>query len=318
MKDTQGKETPLKYRLLHDLVFKIVFGKRPYLFKWLVAQFLGLNAAEIKDFSFLNTEVNSIIVGQKFCRFDLHAKINSFKLIFEVQNKNEYDYPDRILFYWARGFTSELAAGAPYTDLPPVTALSLLGFDLFAGDNWLNSLRLMEESTREVLTYKIHQIFVETNKLPSIDSIDNDPLLLMLCVFKAKTVEDLDAITAKGVPIVNDLVLAYQEVIESQEFGEFAQIRELARIEEALVVGSAVGAANREKDAIIEELKAKNAAAHEEKDAVIEEKDAALKEKDAVIEEKDAALKEKDAALKEQYAEIARLRSLLGQGSGDN
>jgi hypothetical protein len=110
--------------------------------------------------------VNSKIVGQKFCRFDLHTKINSFKFIFEVQNKNEYDYPDRILFYLARGFASELLVGAPYTNLPPVTVLSLLGFDLFAGDNWRKSSRLMEESTHEAPTYKIHQIFVETNKHP--------------------------------------------------------------------------------------------------------------------------------------------------------
>jgi hypothetical protein len=91
-----------------------------------------------------------------------------------------------------------LAAVALRANLPPVTALSLLGCDLFAGDNWLKSSRLMEESTREAPTREIHQTFIETNKLPSIDSIDNDPLLLTLCVFKAKTVEDLDAITAKG------------------------------------------------------------------------------------------------------------------------
>jgi hypothetical protein len=116
----------------------------------------------------------------------------------------------------------------------------------------------------------------------------------MLCVFMAKIVEDLDAITEKGEPIVNHLVLARQEVIESPEFDEFSRIRELARIEEALVVGSAVRAANRENAAVIEDLNAENA-------AVIED----LKAKAAAV------VKEKDT-------EIAHPRSLLGQGSGDN
>jgi hypothetical protein len=63
--------------------------------------------------------------------------------------------------------------------------------------------------------------------------------------------EELIAIKAKGVPIVTELIRAYQETVESPYFQKLARILERARVEEKMAIGSAVEAANRQKDAVI-------------------------------------------------------------------
>jgi hypothetical protein len=72
------------------------------------------------------------------------------------------------------------------------------------------------------------------------------------------TEEELIAIKVKGVPIVTELIRAYQETVESPYFQKLACILERARVEEKMAIGYAVEAANRQKDAVIKKMTRKS------------------------------------------------------------
>ena len=117
------------------------------------------------------------------------------------------------------------------------------------------------------------------------------PLLwrrLILSLFRAKTVEDLEKIEALEVPYMTQAVRTYRETVADRRFREIARIREKASHDEAQAL------ANAAQKAAASAKKAERRIWR----AVVADKDAKLS----------AALAEKDAAL----AEIAALRAKLG------
>ena len=53
----------------------------------------------------------------KFSRLDLNLKVDNRLVNIEIQVKNEPDYRDRTLFYWAKLYSSELKSGEDYSEV---------------------------------------------------------------------------------------------------------------------------------------------------------------------------------------------------------
>jgi len=53
-------------------------------------------------------------------------------------------------------------------------------------------------------------------------------LILWLSLFKAETEEDLQEIEAQGVPVINQAIRAFRELIASEEFRELERLRSQA------------------------------------------------------------------------------------------
>ena len=49
----------------------------------------------------------------------------------EIQLVNQHDMPERVLYYWAKLFSSSLEAGQNYTQLVPTIMISILNYPLF-------------------------------------------------------------------------------------------------------------------------------------------------------------------------------------------
>ncbi|RKI37538.1 Rpn family recombination-promoting nuclease/putative transposase [bacterium D16-51] len=121
----------LAYTFKTDTLFKMLFVQYPELLKKLVADLLGIPLEGIGQFVIRNPEMPPENLGDKFCRLDINMTVNGQRVDLEVQVCNEGDYPERVMYYWAREFSSALPAGQDYSSLPRTIVISIIDFPLF-------------------------------------------------------------------------------------------------------------------------------------------------------------------------------------------
>ena len=98
--------TPLKFKMTHDLLFKMLFVKYPNLLRKLVAVLLDISCDSITEFAIANPEIPPENLGDKFCRLDINMTVNGQRVDLEVQVENESNYPERSLFIWAKEYST--------------------------------------------------------------------------------------------------------------------------------------------------------------------------------------------------------------------
>ncbi len=262
----------LEYTLKNDTLFKMLFVRYPHLLKRLVAEILHIKLEEIEQFSIMNPEIPPAALGDKVARLDIHMTVNDKRVDLEVQIRNEGDYPERSLFYWARVYSSALGEGEEYSDLPRTIIVNIIDFKLFDCDEFHSEFQALEVSRHTPLTDRMSLHYFELPKLPKLITKD-DKLELWLALFNANTEEDIKKIEEMEVPVMQEAIGAYRKVSTAEEFKELERIRSLARHNEA----SALGHAMREGE--------RKGAKEERKiwQGVVAKKDSALAEKDAEI-----------------------------------
>jgi len=209
--------------------------------------------------------------------------VDGQKVSLEIQVENEGDYPERILFQWARAFSNSLERGGDYIKLPRTIIISIINFNQLESKEFHSEFRSLEVSRNEELTDKMTLHFFELKKLPD-DTGDKDMLKLWLALFKAETQEELDKVRASEVKVMEQAIDAYQSVTVSPEFRELERLRSLARHNEASALRHA-------------------------KDQEREKWQTVVEEKDAVITSKDAKLASKDAEIESLLSQIAELKA---------
>ncbi len=118
-----------------DFMFKQLFGHPSR--KNITIAFLNdlLNRKgqdRIVDVQYENTELIKSDPDGKTGRLDVlvytsnHERIN-----IEIQVENQHDMPERVLYYWAKLFSSPLKAGQIYRELVPTIMISILNYPLF-------------------------------------------------------------------------------------------------------------------------------------------------------------------------------------------
>ena len=238
--------TRLDYTLMTDTLFKLLFVKYPGLLQKLVSTLLGVPYTEIYEFHIKNPEIPPDQLGEKFCRLDINMVVNDQRVNLEIQVTNEYDYPERILYHWAREYSSSLPAGVDYKELPRVIVISILDFVLFTDSAAFSSEFRALEITRHIqLSDKICLLFYELPKINE-EITSQDELLLWLSLFKAKTEEDLHYLEALEVPDMTEAIDAYRRVAVSPELRELERVRDLARHNEAAAIRNAATLAKHE------------------------------------------------------------------------
>ena len=158
--------------------------------------------------------------------------VNGQLVDLEVQVANEGDYPERVMLYWAREFSTSLPAGQSYSMLPRTMIVSIIDFNLFDCTEVHSFFQPLEVTRHTLLSDKMGFHFFELKKLPD-DVSEKDALLLWLSLFKAETEEDLEKIKGMGVPTMEQAINAYYTITASPEFREVERLREKARHDEA-------------------------------------------------------------------------------------
>ena len=222
----------LQYTFKTDTLFKMLFVKHQDLLEKLVATLLGIPLESIEQFTVRNPEMPPEILGDKFCRLDINMIVNGQRIDLEVQVAYEGDYPERVMLYWAREFSTALPAGQSYSLLPRTMIISIIDFNLFDCKEYHSFFQPLEATRHTLLSDKMGFHFFELRKLPD-DVNEKDDLLLWLALFRAETEDDLEKIKNMGVPTMEQAINAYYTITASPEFREIERLREKARHDEA-------------------------------------------------------------------------------------
>ena len=222
----------LQYTFKTDTLFKMLFVKHQDLLEKLVATLLGIPLESIEQFTVRNPEMPPEALGDKFCRLDINMIVNAQRIDLEVQVAYEGDYPERVMLYWAREFSTALPAGQSYSMLPRTMIISIIDFNLFDCKEFHSFFQPLEVTRHTLLSDKMGFHFFELRKLPD-DVSEKDNLLLWLALFRAETEEYLEKIKNMGVPTMEQAINAYYTITASPEFREVERLREKARHDEA-------------------------------------------------------------------------------------
>ena len=290
--------TKLEYTFKSDVLFKMLFVRYQHLLKRLVAVLLAIPLESIEEFRFINTDIPPDEVGKKFCRLDINMKVNGKPVNLEIQVRDEGNYPERALYYWARLYSAELPAGDNYALLPKTNIISILGFKLFDCPEVHSEYAVIDIVRNTILTDKLSLHFFELPKLQDIHSLDmNNEKDLWLALFNSDTKEELDELLQKGGAVMSEAIKAYNSVTATEEFKNLEWIRRKTMHDEAQAIYSA-----ELRGATVERQKWQDVIAI--KDTALADKDAALADKDASLAEKDTALADKDTLIAELIARL--------------
>ena len=224
--------TKLEYTFKTDILFKMMFVKNPNLLKHLVCELLGIKIESIGKFVITNPDMPPENLGDKFCKLDILMDINGQRVNLEIQVRNKGNFPERVLFNWAREYSSALPSGKNYHNLPRVINISLIHFNLFKCKEYHSEFRPLEINRYELLSDKMSLHFFELKKIPVNINMEN-MLLLWLSLFRAETVEELKKIEVLEVPLMNQAINAYYSITADSEFRERERLWEKARHDEA-------------------------------------------------------------------------------------
>ncbi|MDQ0154651.1 Rpn family recombination-promoting nuclease/putative transposase [Robertmurraya andreesenii] len=118
-----------------DFMFKQMFGQpsRKHITLAFINDLLGREGADrIKDLTFVNTELIKDRDEGKTSRLDMAVVTEAGEHInIEIQVRNQHDMPERILYYWAKTYSSLIHSGENYHQLTPVIFISILNYSLF-------------------------------------------------------------------------------------------------------------------------------------------------------------------------------------------
>ena len=209
---------------------------------------------------------------------------------------------------WGK-YSTALAAGNAYSELPRTVVISITDFSLFDCVEFHSEYRVLEVTRHTLLTDRFCMHYYELPKLP--DEITEDSELnIWLMLFKAKTIEDFKRLEDLEVPFVEQTIEAYRSITATSEFKELERMRALARHNEASALKYAREQGleqGREQEREIWQVVVAD------KDVVIAVQKVENEKKDVALAEKDAALAEKDTALAEKEALINELMARLGE-----
>ena len=206
----------------------MVFCQCPDLLKRLVAIILGIRLESISEFMITNPDIEPEDMGDKFCRLDINMVVDGQRVDLEIQVRDEGDYAERSLYYWARDFSTALKEGDDYKKLPRTVIISILAFTQFPCEEFYSEFQILEVKRYTPLTDKLWMVYFELPKLPEIADA-RDELKLWLTLFNAKTEEDLARIEMLGGSIMQQAVSAYRQVTATDKFKEIERIRSRTR-----------------------------------------------------------------------------------------
>jgi len=228
------KGTQLRYTWKSDVLFKMIFVKYPDLLKRLICVLLGISYASVEKFELTDTEIPPEEVGKKFCRLDVNMIIDGKRVNLEIQVNDEKNYPERLLFHWAREYSSALKSGHNYSLLPKTIIISIVDFIMFDDNEVHSEFQALEVKRHIPLSDKFNVHVFELPKLSEQETLtvanERD---LWLALFNAETEEELEALERMEVDIMTQAVSAYRTVSASEKFRTLEKIREKTRHDEA-------------------------------------------------------------------------------------
>lgn len=253
---------PTKVKLLDpkiDAVFQILFsGSNPQVIKGLLSAILNMPINEITN-NTLNLELNKILdrtyPTDKIGVLDVRARVNNeIEIDLEMQMLNKDMLIERVLWYWAKLYSSQLKSGDEYSVLKKTLEI------LIVNDSIPSLKNIVKPCTRwhiheheifsEVLTGKFEIVIIELPKVEKAYNKDKNNLLLQWMMFLLNP-ESLEV--SKIMQENENIKVAtkeLEEISEDEINQRIAELREKARRDEAAqrMTGERIGREKMQKE----------------------------------------------------------------------
>ena len=221
-----------------DIIFKKIFTENEDMLHSFVASMLEIPQERIKDIEITNPELPPETLTGKFSRLDLSLKVDDKLVNVEIQVKNDADYRDRTLFYWAKLYSSELKSGEDYSELKQTITINIINFNMFSTGDYHTEIAAMIKGTGEVFSDKFSIHFFELKKVGRKPNPDNSRELWLQFI-NADSEEEFEMISQTNVPIMKKAVNVIYDMSEDTKIREIARLREKALHDEASALKNA-------------------------------------------------------------------------------
>ena len=221
-----------------DIIFKKIFTENEDMLHSFVASMLEIPQERIKEIKITNPELPPETLAGKFSRLDLSLKVDDKLVNVEIQVKNDADYRDRTLFYWAKLYSSELKSGEDYSELKQTITINIINFNMFNTDDYHTEVAAMIKGTGEVFSDKFSIHFFELKKVGRKPN-PNNSRELWLQFINADSEEEFEMISQTNVPIMKKAVNVIYDMSEDTKIREIARLREKALHDEASALKNA-------------------------------------------------------------------------------
>jgi len=158
----------------NDLVFHLLFA-RPESKRCLIALLSSVlrPPVPIADLEVLNPDIPAEQLGKKGIVLDILVRLADGTLAdVEMQVRRRTGFPKRILFYWARAFTSQLDRGEEYRELRPASVVVFTEFQETAAARLHSTYRLLEIHDYQEFSRDLELHLVELPKLGKLSEAD--------------------------------------------------------------------------------------------------------------------------------------------------
>lgn len=246
-----------------DIIFKKIFTENEDMLHSFVASMLDVPQESISEIKITNPELPPETLAGKFSRLDLSLKVDNRLVNVEIQVKNDTDYRDRTLFYWAKLYSSELKSGEDYSELKQTITINIINFNMFNTDDYHTEIAAMIKGTDEVFSDKFSIHFFELKKVGKNPDPKNSRKLWLQFI-NADSEEEFEMISRTNVPIMQKAVNVIYDMSDDTRIREIARLREKALHDEASALknakaeGEAIGIAKgiaKERAAAINKMK---------------------------------------------------------------
>ena len=221
-----------------DIIFKKFFTDNKDMLHSFVASMLEIPQESIKEIQINNSELPPDDFDGKFSRLDLSLTVDERLVNVEIQVKNEPDYRDRTLFYWAKLYSSALKSGENYGELKQTITINIINFNMFSGEDYHTEVAAMIKGTDEVFSDKFSIHFFELKKVGKNPDPENRRKLWLQFI-NADSEEELEMISQTNVPIMQKAVNVIYDMSEDTKIREYARMREKALHDEASALKNA-------------------------------------------------------------------------------
>ncbi len=221
-----------------DIIFKKIFTENEDMLYSFVASMLDIPQSSITEIKITNPEMPPVTVSGKFGRLDLNMRVDDRLVNVEIQVKNDADYRDKALFYWAMLYSSELKRGEDYSNLKQTITINIINFNMFCGKDYHTEVAAIIKGTDEVFSDKFSMHFFELKKVGKKLNPTNSRKLWLQFI-NAESEEELTMIENTNVPIMQKAVRVIYDMSEDTRVREAARMRNKALHDEVSALNNA-------------------------------------------------------------------------------
>jgi hypothetical protein len=200
------------------------FVENPDLLKRLVAGMFDLVADNVKDFAIVNPAIPPERIEDEPERWNINVLIDGKNVDLDVQVEEEDDFKGRTYYFLMRRLSSTYQESEINSSTPPIIDVYIVDYPVFDYDGYHSNYCVMAEGHPELVIHLTGLRYYEISKLPKVMA-QNTELELLLALFRARTVQDLEELKNLGLPIINQAIEAYYELVESARFQETVRHR---------------------------------------------------------------------------------------------